>query len=406
MHRSIALIVFLKNLSTGILVSVLSLAMLQHGATIRTISLLIGLYSFTVLLAEFPSGVFADLCGRKTSFLLSAALGLSSYLVFLVSSSVGVLCVAIVLNGLGRAFASGSLDALAIDQIAEHGKTLEWVTSRLAILESVGLAAGALLGGFLSGLGSRYLGNLAANAVLHALLFVLTLAFVREAPREAPAVRPTSAVSAFLRQTKGSLAFLAQHGVIPALFVLALATGFALSSVETYWQPALAAMRPAYWMFGAVSFAGFGFVVFGIWAAERLLARFPARGAALLFAFKALLGVVVGLLFGQKGQASFIGVYLAAYVLVGGGGVAESTLLNRLAPSSHRAGILSLASFVLQLGGLLAALCGYWVSANGRYQVIWLVSAAFLVLCSAVCAGAQQLAPAARAADMELEESR
>lgn len=386
MRKSIQLILLLKNIATGILVSVLTLALLQHGATLRTISLLIGLYSFTVILAEFPSGVFADLYGRKTSFLLSAALSSISYAVFFLSASVPLLCVAIILNGLGRAFASGSIDALVIDQREEYGKTIHWITSRLAIIESVGLAAGALLGGLLAGVGTRYLGNLGVNAGIYVCLFLMTLFFVCEPPRAKAAGRLSAGLRQFGVQTRDSLLFLKQKGTIRILFVLTLATGFALNTVETYWQPALLAMQPPYWIFGAVSFAGFAFVILGSWAAERLLSRYGQYGVATLLLLKALFGGSLILLLFQGAQISFIAVYLAAYFVLGGGSVAENTLLNHLAPASHRAGILSLASLVLQIGGLFAALVGYWVSTHSRFQHMWPLAGAILILCVIVFA--------------------
>ena len=83
----------------------------------------------------------------------------------------------------------------------------------------------------------------------------------------------------------------------------------------------------------------------------------------------------------QKSAFSFVAVYLGIYLFLGGGSVAESTLLNQAAPASHRAGILSLSSLVLQIGGLIAALCGYFISTYSRFQNIWLVSGALLLVC-------------------------
>ena len=59
MRKSIQLIYLLRFFGTGIIIPVLSLLLLARGATIETISLVIGLYSLTVIVAEFPSGVFA-----------------------------------------------------------------------------------------------------------------------------------------------------------------------------------------------------------------------------------------------------------------------------------------------------------------------------------------------------------
>lgn len=381
MRKAIQGIIFLKNMATGILAPVLTLTLLQHGADIRTVSLFIGLYSATIIIAEFPSGVFADLYGRKHSFLLSCVLYVVSYSVLLVSSSVALLAVSIVTNGLGRAFSSGSIDALVIDQSGDHGKSLEWVTSRLAILESAGLAVGALSGGLLAGLGNRYLGNLGVNAILYLILIGLTLCFVQEEKRQHTEAVARSGFHAFLHQTKTSLQFLMQPGIVRLLAVFALATGFALNALETYWQPALKSMQAPYWLFGLVSFGGFLFVICGSWLSERLLSRFGKRAVPLLLIIKALFGVFVMVLAFQPSAFPFVAVYFIVYLFIGSGSVAENTLLNQAATASHRAGILSLSSLVLQLGGLIAALCGYFISTYSRFQNIWLLAGLLLLVC-------------------------
>ncbi len=81
-----------------------------------------------------------------------------------------------VLNGISRAFSSGSLDALIVDQaLAERGEEcLPDVTSHLSIMEQTGLALGCILGGFLSGLGDSY----QVNILLRITLTVVTMDFV------------------------------------------------------------------------------------------------------------------------------------------------------------------------------------------------------------------------------------
>ena len=388
MRKSLQFAVFLKNLATGILAPVLSLALLAHGATVSTVSLMVGAYSFTVIVSEFPSGVFADLCGRKRSFLLSSVLLSLCYCLMLFSRSALALFFAMVLNGLGRAFSSGSIDALAIDEASADDGALVRVTARLSILESAGLASGALLGGMLSSIGDQYAGNIGANLAISAFLVAFTSLCIREQrcgcaeKKEANGERRVS-VGAHVKE---SLAFMMQKGVVRALFVLSLATGFALVSIETYWQIALSACSPAPWVFGAVSFLGFACVILGSKAAERLLIKKPGIGAALLLGFKALAGCCLILLVSQLRELPFIAVYALAYLFIGGGSIAENTLLNRAAPSSRRAGILSLFSFVMQIGGLIASLCGYLVSENADYRSMWLIAGALLLLCAGASA--------------------
>jgi len=386
MNRPIQFIYFLRFFATGTIIPVMALTLLSRGATIETISLMIGLYSATVIAAEFPSGVFADLYGRKKAFLLSCMLYLLSYSLFLFSRSAVVLMVGMVSNGLSRAFASGSIEALMIDDATLRQVPLERVTARLSILESAGLAAGALTGGLLAEIGTRFSVNLIVNIAASVSLIALTLLFVRETPREAPHRADVSHRRLFGAQVRESLSFAKKKGTVRVLLIVCLLMGFAMSSVEIYWQPALASYQPIFWIFGAVSFAGFALVMLGSWFAERLIAKHPDAGVALLLLLKAPLGIALVLFAFAGGAYTFIAVYLVLYLLIGGGSVVENTLLNRLTPASHRASILSLFSLVLQLGGVVASIGGFFVSTYSRYQNMWLL-AGILMLSFSVLTG-------------------
>jgi MFS family permease len=380
MRKPVQLIYLLRFFGTGIIIPVLSLLLLTRGATIETISLVVGLYSLTVIVAEFPSGVFADLYGRKDAFLLSCALSLASYCLFLFSRAIPLLLIGMVLNGLSRAFSSGSIEALMIDQAHEQQVAIERVTARLSILESAGFASGALCGGLLAEIGNRYSGNLVANIALSALLIILTLAFVRENSSNRKEHAASSHLALFRAQIQESVSFAKQAGIVRILLVLCVLMGFALNSIEIYWQPALSASKTPNWVFGAVSFGGFAFVMLGSWLSERLLRRSGKAGVVLLLLLKAALGLGLLAFSFARGTFAFIGVYLALYLLIGGSGVVENTLLNRLAPASHRASILSLFSLVLQLGGLLASAGGYFISKYASYSNMWQLAGGLLLL--------------------------
>ena len=175
MSSAIQFVFFVRMLATGIIAPVLALMLMAHGATIETVSLLVGAYSVTVVAAELPSGVLADLIGQKRVFLLSTLFGALSFGLILVSKSAPVLLLAMVVNGLSRAFASGTLDALAVNQSrTRDNDALLQITSRFSILESAGLALGSLAGGLMAGVGSAYSLNIAANIALYGFVFFLS----------------------------------------------------------------------------------------------------------------------------------------------------------------------------------------------------------------------------------------
>ena len=116
MNFSFGLILFLQNLSRGIFMPVTSLLLSLPG-TRSDIAWLMGLYSFTVICMEFPSGAFCDLFGRKRTFLLSCLFSVLSLLLFLLFPTVLGCAAALILHGLEKAFASGSLEALCMEQV-------------------------------------------------------------------------------------------------------------------------------------------------------------------------------------------------------------------------------------------------------------------------------------------------
>ena len=72
MKRSHILLFGANAFGTGLLAPVLSLVLLSHGATMENLSLCIGIFAVMVVVLELPSGILADLIGRKRIFLISA----------------------------------------------------------------------------------------------------------------------------------------------------------------------------------------------------------------------------------------------------------------------------------------------------------------------------------------------
>ena len=68
MKTSHRLIFFLNAFSTGLVAAVLSLIYLAHGADIQILSIFISIFAVSTILLELPSGILADLFGRKRCF--------------------------------------------------------------------------------------------------------------------------------------------------------------------------------------------------------------------------------------------------------------------------------------------------------------------------------------------------
>lgn len=342
-------VLFLNWFGVGLLQPILSLLLLSRGCTIQTLPLALGVYSLTVLALEVPSGVFADWRGRKVTYLVSLALYGLSFGLMLLTHGFGGVCAAMVAQGSARAFSSGSLDALIIDAALDRAgeAVLPRVSAQLMVLQSAGVALGALLGGFLpESVGFRL--HLALRLALLALAGLLGALFLREGLRPAgsrPSLRDQLAQSAALLR-----------GNRPFWRVLCCMTALAglMALVETYWQPAFRALVPAgpNWQLSLLCTGGFLLTTLASLLTGRVRIASPAKRWPAYFTLQLTLGGAALLLALPLGPAGFSGAYLIFYALLGASNIQEQTLLNTLSDSANRATVLSVVSLACQLGAL------------------------------------------------------
>ncbi|MEU4609146.1 MFS transporter [Streptomyces umbrinus] len=97
--------------------------------------------------SEIPTGVLADLLGRRTSVAISFALRAIGYSALFFSGSVYVAAAGVLLSALGGTFASGALEAWAVDETgAKDPSGLDRLFAQGKIAENAGLVLGTLTG--------------------------------------------------------------------------------------------------------------------------------------------------------------------------------------------------------------------------------------------------------------------
>ncbi len=109
------------------------------------------LFSIGMLLAEYPSGVFADWAGRKRALVLSCVLNTAGASIYVLSSSLLALFAGLLVFGLSAAFRSGSDSALLHSHLERAGAPERYsaALARLRIASNSGIVFGCFAGGFL-----------------------------------------------------------------------------------------------------------------------------------------------------------------------------------------------------------------------------------------------------------------
>ena len=374
-------IVLLTWLSIGLTQPVLSLMLLTRGAAIGTLSVVLGVFSAAVLLAEFPSGVFADLFGRKNTYFLSLFFYTAGSMAMIFSHSLLLLIAAMVLQGLGRAFSSGSIEALIIDDCLERkgiGYTAR-TTSQLAVCQSIGLSVGALAGGFLPSWNEYSLHLIIRIAVMFIagiLCFFCTIE--KRKPRDERVSVKKHMCSCFDLVKTTSL--------IQVLLVGFFVTGLLLITVETYWQPAFVAIvDPKYTsLVGVICFIGFGTASLGNLIMHKLNVQ-PPTMQRIYFLMRLLSGASVIILALQSTAVGFILCYGLLYLILGIADIAEQTLINDSIKPDNRSSLLSLLSLTGQTGCLFGSAAASMIIGGTGYSGIWISGGILIILVIGSC---------------------
>lgn len=382
-----SIILFLNSFLTGILTPVISLILLDKGATLSNLSLILGLYAFTVVVLELPTGIIADVFGRKKSFCLSIIVSIVSFFILLFGRGFIVLSIGMMFYGFNRALASGSFDALFIDYyIDNYGKDkLHNITTRINVLEALGMSAGALTGGMLPKLTSTYLSlagmydlNLIIRIILASVVVILGIIFITETTEASNEKRVT-----VKQHIKNSSSIVVKNSTIICVFISVFSTGFFLSSLETFWQPHFLSLLPSdslMGLLGVMAFLYFIAATLGSIGSNNLIKKYKFDTYKMYVILRAMIAVSLIITAFQTNVPIFMFFYSSIYMLFGMASIPEGVILNREIPNEVRASVLSVYSLVIQIGGLTGSLLYSILINYVTIPTIWMISACIILI--------------------------
>lgn len=214
------------NLSiTGAWVAILA----ARGFSLVDIGLAETAYHIASLLLELPSGVLADVLGRKKMLVVSTLIRILADLTMILSGSLFTVCLAIGLHAAADSFASGSGDALAYDSMKSVGQEEKYDRYESAQLIIYRLCGGlsTLCAGFALIIGYRiaYATGIATSLIQFAILMTLKEIRVDTAEKK-PDSLPKAIADCFrdslnfMRQEKKAYQLMLSNALIGATDIL------------------------------------------------------------------------------------------------------------------------------------------------------------------------------------------
>ena len=343
-------------LPTALIVGINTLFLLDAGLSNVEAFAANAFYTIGLAVFELPTGMVADTWGRRTSFLLGAAIQLGGNLLYVamwyVEGPFWGWAIASVILGLGFCFFSGALDAWLVDSLeaTKHEGELDPIFARAQIITGASMLVGTVAGGFIAQLTSFGVPYL-VRAGLQLVSFVLAFAIMKEIAFTPSKVRLT-------RQLRELGRAALEYGLKkrPIRWVLLAAPFYMGTGIYGFYaaQPYLLEL------FGDSQAIGIaGIAAAGI-AGTQIVGGFAVPWIRKVFRRRTHILLACALL--TAGSLALIGLIQHFYVVVAllvvwamaysASIPVRQAYLNALIPSAHRATVLSFDSMVNSCGGV------------------------------------------------------
>lgn len=319
-----------------------------RGFSLTQIGLAETIFHLTSFLFELPSGVIADIFGRKRSMIASQCMSAVASIAMMLSDSMSGVCVGMALSALGYNFASGSREALAYESLKQCQQ--EHVYDKFAVNDSTIWKIGSTIATLCTG-AALWIGPRAAYGVdlTLALLGLLPALRLKEPEMRVPtAEEPSRRIYSVVRESIGFI--IHKPKVLQLMFCNAM-----IGSVATMLLYLLQARLPEI----GVPTGWLGPVLFLLGLSGMLglqLARFAGRMRYRLLALLCGGGVLIGTCLAST---SWLPLVLVGAFLVGTLddilNVRSDVKLNEMVPSSQRATLVSVSSLIFSLVMLVVA---------------------------------------------------
>lgn len=218
--------------------------------TLTQVAIMEAFFWAVSMLAEIPSGAFADRFGRKSTFLVGVTLEGIGVFSFGLASNFELLTASYVLWASGIAFGSGNAQAFLYETMKAGGRAEGYAKQQgrlqaiMMTSSMVGAASGAFVAAWLDLQAPVLLG-----AAFYVVAFVVALR-LDEPPRDEEQL---AAASSYLATLRAAAEFLRSHAPVRFVILFSIATGVASMTEWLLMQPFLASHNVPIGLFGLIA---------------------------------------------------------------------------------------------------------------------------------------------------------
>ena len=351
--------------------------LMKNGLNLFQVNLVNSIFFTTLFICEIPTGAFADIFGRKYSFVLSSAIVSLSMFVYGMSSSLSGFICAEMIAAIGITFRTGAFQAWLVDSLKHHGYegSLNKIFGRASLYNQIGGGLGAIMGAYLA------TENIALPWLVGGfgmiLVTILSSIMMKEEYFKRGVFSLRKGIISMKETALSSIRYGAKDKAVRFILIVTFVEIYAVQALNMYWQPFFRVYGVKDEHLGFVFTGMMAFIAIGAFIASRV--KVEGRERYIILWSMAYVGVAVVV----ASVSPFLSVALFFFLIHESGRgfwvpMADSYLHQRI-PSHERATITSFCAIAPHIGGAIGLVISGAIAYLFGITVSWIVAGVVLV---------------------------
>ncbi|MBL7059348.1 MFS transporter [Candidatus Pacearchaeota archaeon] len=376
-------IVFLFNLGHSFFFATYVVFLVSKGLDLFQVSLINCFFMAGVFFLEMPTGAFADLMGRKRTFVISCFIYSLSMFIYYFSETFWIFVLAESIASLASALHSGSFEAWIVDSLKYYGfdenEDIDEVFRKGNQIKPFGIIIGSLIGGYIG------INNLALPWLFSSISMAFVGIFAYLTMKEEYVLKKTREfkITDMFSDIKQIIIESIHYGIkkrsVFYIICFNVIFMFIIQSLNMYWQIMFKNFGlntdKLSWIFIGIA----GFTSLGSYLSKwfRSISRNEKEAIVL-----SQLITVIGILIASQCNMVMLILYSFLFHEIGRGMFQplSQSYINKRIPSKQRATILSFDSMITKGGAVFGLIIGGWLAKNYSISTSWFVSGIVLLI--------------------------
>ena len=358
--------------------------LIKNGLNLLEVNLVNMTYFLTLFICEIPTGAFADIFWRKTSFVLACMLMSASMFIYGSSHTFVGFVIAEVVAGIAATFKSGAFQAWLVDSLNHHGYKGEYhrIFGREGLIRQIGGGVGAVVGAYLA-VKNPALPWFVCSTVMGvtALIAYITM---QEDYFKRTAFSLKRGFAAMKEVAVSSIRYGTTDRAVRFVLIVTCIQIFAVQPINMYWQPFFKNHLVKEQNFGYLFVGMMAMLALGAFIASRLRNR--GNEKKLILNAQIIAGVCILAATLVTGLPVVITFFLLHEVPRGCWNPLMDSYLQKRIPSNERATISSFCSIAPHIGGAIGLVVSGAIAQYFGMSASWIVAALALIVGAIVIA--------------------